>query len=561
MKKVKPDFEMKADTLYFIPLGGCGEFGMNMSLYGYNGKWIVVDCGMGFADDTVPGVDILLPDPSYAQTLGNDILGIIITHGHEDHIGALQHIWPRLKAPVYATPFTAERIRQDFSETPWGNQTKLYEIPADGKIDLEPFSIQTVNMAHSIPEARGLAITAGKSGTVFHTGDWKLDEDPIEGDVTDIAALKSLGDKGLLAVIGDSTNSGVPGVSGSERSVEKNLTEMFREFKNQIIISCFSTSVSRLHSIYTAAKKNGRQVVLVGRSLWAVDEIARKTGYLKNVPDFLDAEEAAFLPLSRVVYVCTGSQGEPRAALTRISNDDHKDVRVDEGDAVVFSSRIIPGNERVVERVKNRFLALGVEVITGHDAPIHVSGHPCRDELKQLYQWTRPLSVIPVHGERIQMERHADLAKECGVKHGIVPANGDVIEITANGLTKVGTVKSGVLAIEGNRIVPFDHEAILTRKRMMWNGSAVVTVVIDHKGKLLAPVRITALGLLDEASEADKGHLEDVENLVTEKLNEMPAVERQNDAVLSEAVRVTARRYFQEAFDRKPQTRVHLIRV
>lgn len=553
-------FKMKADTLYFIPLGGCGEFGMNMSLYGFNGKWIMVDCGMGFADDTVPGVDILLPDPEFAQKLGTDLLGIIITHGHEDHIGALQHIWPRLKAPVYATPFTAERIMDDFSETPWGGQAKLHVIAEDGKIDLAPFSIQTINMAHSIPEARGLAITAG-GGTVFHTGDWKIDHDPIEGDVTDEAALKALGDKGLWAVIGDSTNSAVPGVSGSEREVEKNLTEMFREFKNQIIISCFSTSVSRLHSIYTAAKKNGRQVALVGRSLWSVDDAARKTGYLKNVPDFLEAEEAAFLPLSRIVYVCTGSQGEPRAALTRVSNDDHKDVRVDEGDTVIFSSRIIPGNERAVERVKNRFLGLGVEVITGHDAPIHVSGHPCREELKQLYSWTKPVSVIPVHGERIQLERHADLAKECGVQHTEVPTNGDVFEITAQGVKKVAAVKAGILAIEGNRIVPFDHEAILTRKRMMWNGSAIVTVVVDDKGKLLAPVRITALGLLDEENDIDKGHLEDVENLVTEKLNELPAAERKNDAVLSEAVRVTARRYFQDIFDRKPQTRVHLIRV
>lgn len=555
-------FKMKDDALYFVPLGGCGIFGANMSLYGYRGQWIMVDCGMGFADETMPGVDILLPDPAFAQSLGDKLLGIVFTHGHEDHVGAVEKLWPRIRKPLYATKFTSERLRQAVSETTWGNEVKVNLVPLGGKLTLGPFEISFIDVAHSIPEACALAIKAGDLDPVLHTGDWKIDPAPILGRVTDEKALRALGDKNVLAVMGDSTNAMVPGHSGSEQSVADGLTELFSEFKEgAIAISCFSTNVARLCSISEAAHKNGRKVCLIGRSLWNADEAARNSGYLLDTPPFLDDEEADLYAIEKLVYVCTGSQGEPRAALARIASDDHKALRLHDGDVMIFSSRAIPGNERAIDRVKNRLYAKGVNIITDRDAPIHVSGHPYRDELKAMYSWVRPKFAIPVHGEQMQMEKHAELARECGVSAAIVPNNGQVIEITPTAMKMLGEVKSGMLAIEGNRIVAIDHEAILTRKRMMWNGSAVVTVVVDAKGKLMADPKVTALGLLDENSEHDADFFHNVVLEIKHKIKTLSPAEKSDDEVLSEAVRITARRFFQDNFDRRPQTRVHLVRI
>ncbi len=554
-------FNMDSEAIYCVPLGGCGVFGANMTLYGHKDQWIMIDCGMGFADETMPGVDILLPDPAFATTLGNKLLGIFFTHGHEDHIGAVDHLWPRLNVPLYATKFTMERLRQSLSEWTWGHQVKLHEVPQQGKLDIGPFQLEFIRMAHSIPEAKSIAISVKGIGTVLHTGDWKIDPDPVLGDLTDADALKRIGEEGVLAVVGDSTNAMVPGHSGSERDVLNNLTELFSEFDAQIAVTCFATNVGRIKSIYEAARANKRKVSLVGRSLWSVDEAARNSGYLHDVPPFLDGDAANIAGGENVVYICTGSQGEPRAALARVSNNDHPAMRLGEGDVMIFSSRTIPGNDRAVDRIKNRFLINGVNVISDRDAPIHVSGHPYRDELKQLYAWVKPKSVIPVHGEHMQQEKHADLARECGVPETFIPVNGDVIEITKEGLRPVGEVKSGILAIEGNRIVQVDNEAILTRKRMMFNGSAVVTVVMDGRGNLLSSPRITALGLLDETSDQDTPHLAAAEAEVAKALQNMPKNLRGSDDEVTELIRVTARRFFNERFDRKPQTRVHLIRV
>lgn len=560
-KLMTADFVMKPDALYFVPLGGCGFFGANMSLYGFNDQWIMIDCGMGFADDTMPGVDILLPDPSFATSLGDKLLGIVFTHGHEDHIGAVDHLWPRIKKPLYATGFTAERIRQDLEEVSWGNEAKLHAVDPKKPLKLGPFSIRFIDVAHSIPEAQALAITVDSIGTILHTGDWKIDADPVVGKLTDGPALKALGDEGVLAIVGDSTNAMVPGHSGSERTVSDNLAELFGEFSGAIVVSCFSTNVARIHSIYHAAQKCGRQVCLIGRSLWAVEDAARETGYMRGLPPFLDGDIARQLPSDKLVYICTGSQGEPRAALSRISNDDHPDLSLAPGDVVIFSSRTIPGNERAIERIKNRLYAMGVDIVTERDAPVHVSGHPYRDELKQMYEWTRPRFAIPVHGERMQMEKHGLLARECGVENAVIPENGKVIEITKDEINMIGAVKSGVLAIEGKRLVETNHEAILARKRIMWNGSLVVTAVVSAAGELKAPVQLTALGLLDENSELDAGYIDDVIKAVGDKIRSMPKDERRDDNLLSEAIRVTARRFFAERFDRKPQTRVHLVRV
>jgi len=556
------NFKMKSDSIYLAALGGCGVFGANMSLYGYQGKWIMVDCGLGFADDTMPGIDIVLPNPQFAASLGDDLLGIIITHSHEDHIGAIRHLWAKFKTPIYATKFNLARIEQAVSERPWGSETMLNEVPLGGNIKLDSFDIDFINMAHSVPQASSLAISVKDVGTILHTGDWKIDSNPVEGDVTDESSLKKLGDNNLLALVGDSTNAMVEGHSGSEIDVQKSLINLFSEFKAKIAITCFSTSVARISSISKAAKANGRYVCLVGRSLKNIDEIARNSGYLKGVLPFIDEEEAAGLSADKIVYICTGSQGEPRAALTRIANKDYKHVTLGKGDVVIFSSRNIPGNEKSINRVKNNFQSSGVSVVTSHDTLVHCSGHPYRDELKELYSWVKPKSSIPVHGEIMMQEKHYALAKECGVENILVPNNGDILEINKSGrLSIVDNIEVSALAVEGNRIIAIDHEAILMRKRIMYNGSAIVTIVIDDEGFLIAEPKVTALGLLDDASPLDIEYINEVIEEIKDSIEVMPDYMRSDDAKMSENIRITTRRFFKTKFELKPQTRVHLVRV
>ena len=548
------------DQLYFIPLGGCGIFGANFSLYGYAGKWIIVDCGMGFGDDTMPGVDIILPDLSFIKDIQDDIVAMVVTHGHEDHIGGIEHLWPKLKVPIYATPFTAGLLHKKLENVSWGNQVELKFLPDDDTVDLGTFKVTTIKMAHSIPEMRGLVIQS-EAGRILHTGDWKLDPQPIAGDVTDESALKELSKDPILALVGDSTNAMVPGHSGSEHKVHDCMIELFSEFQNRIVVTLFSSNVARLVSIAKAAYANDRHVCLVGRSLWRIHDVAQQCGYLDNVQEFIEAEDAAYLPKEKVVYVCTGSQGEPRAAMARIANNDHRSVDLDEGDVVMFSSRSIPGNEQSINRIKNRLLAKGVIVMTDHDADIHVSGHPYRDEIRTILDWVKPQYVLPVHGERMQMERHADLAEECGISAPVIPINGDVIAIDEDGLEKVGEVKNGMLALEGKRLVAIDHESILMRKRLMYHGTAVVTLVVDQSGALIADPKITALGLFDEDSHEDDEYILSAVQAVKKALENMPKNKRTVDYSMQETARIAARRYFESEFDRKPQTRVHLVRI
>jgi ribonuclease J len=547
--------------LYFIPLGGCGIFGANLSLYGTKGKWLMVDCGMGFGDDTMPGVDIILPDIRFLEDILEDVVGMVVTHGHEDHIGGIEHLWPRIKKPIYAAPFTIGLIAEKLAETSWGRKVSLHTLEDDTELELGPFLISTIKMAHSIPEMRSLKITAGDCGSLLHTGDWKLDPDPVAGDITDNQALQKLAADNLLAVVGDSTNAMVPGHSGSEAEVLHNMTELFSEFDGRIAVSCFSSNVARLVSISKAAVANNRHVCLVGRSLWRIERVARKCGYLDDVPDFIDADDAQYLSRNQVIYACTGSQGESRAALARIANNDHRSVKLEEGDVVMFSSRSIPGNEKAIDRLKNRLLGHKVTILTDRDAPIHVSGHPYRDEIRLMLDWVKPRYVLPVHGERMQMERHADLAEECGYTAPVIPMNGDIIEISEKGMSKVGEVPSGMLAIEGKRLVPVDHEAIQMRRRMMHHGSAVVTIVLDQSGRLMADPKVTAVGLFDEENEDDTRYSEEAAMAVREKLENMPKREGNSDYPVEEAARIAARRYFEAQFSKKPQTRVHLVRI
>ena len=554
--------EFNEDQLYFIPLGGCGVFGANLSLYGYGGKWLIVDCGMGFGDDTMPGVDIIVPNISFLKQIKDDILAMIVTHGHEDHIGGIEYLWPQIQAPIYATPFTAGLIHTKVSGKAWGNQVDIRFLPEDEPLKLDPFEIETIKMAHSIPEMRALNIKAGSEGYVLHTGDWKLDPNPVAGDVTDEGRLKELADLDILAVVGDSTNAMVPGHSGSEYTVEKNLTELFSTYKNKIFMTCFSSNVARLVSIAKAAAANDRHVSLVGRSLWRIEGVARQCGYLDGIEEFLDFEDAAYVPKEKIVYICTGSQGEPRAALSKVANGDHKVVDVVDGDVVLFSSRAIPGNEVSINRIKNRFLGKNIDIVTDRDEAIHVSGHPYQDEITQILEWVKPRYVLPVHGERMQMERHASLAEDCGIPAPVIPMNGDVCVIDRDGIEKIGEVPHGMLAVEGKRLVPVDHEAILMRKRLMYHGSVVVTLVMNDGGMLIADPKITAMGLFDDGDHMDDDTYTDgAIEAVKKGLSKLKDHNKNADHAIEEAARIAARRYFNTEFDKKPQTRVHLVRV
>lgn len=552
-------FKFDKDALYAVPLGGCGHFGANATLYAHQGKWLMVDCGMGFADETLPGVDLILPDLSFIEERRNDLVGIVVTHGHEDHIGAIEYLWTRLKCPVYGTPFTIGLLREKLAETRFGREVELVEFEPEDSFNLGPFQITPIAMAHSIPETVSLAIETG-AGILLHTGDWKIDPKPITPYLTDEKTLRALGERDLLAVVGDSTNAMVPGHSGSEGDLVQNFIELFSEFKNRIVVTCFSSNVARLDTIARAARKCGREVAIVGRSLWRIQGVAQDRGYLEGI-DFLNEKEAAQMPRDKIVLICTGSQGEARAALARISAGEHGAVDLDPGDVVLFSSRAIPGNEKSIHRVKNNLLAAGIHVISDREAPIHVSGHPYRDEMRMLYGWTRPKAVIPVHGERFQQERHADLARECGIENVVIPHNGAVIRIAPGALKIVGSVNAGLLALEGDRLVPVDHDAIQTRRRLMFSGSAVVTLVMNGKGDILAEPKISAMGLVDENSEIDSRLVEEAGEVVRKAVMSLTKEQRRTDDEVSETARIAARRYFQAQFDKKPQTRVHLVRI
>ena len=404
----------KTDELVFLPLGGSNEIGMNLNAYGFgpanDRKWILVDVGVTFGDHSTPGVDVIVPDPTFLE--GENILGIVLTHAHEDHIGALGWLWPRLKAPLYATPFTAYLIREKLRDAGIGDRVKLHEVPLGGTIDLDPFHIEMVTITHSTAEPNGLAITT-PLGLVLHTGDWKIDNDPVVGERTDVETIRRLGDEGVLAMVCDSTNVFVEGTAGSEGEVREALTELIGGLKGRVAVGCFASNVARLDSVIHAAEQAGRRVALAGRSMHRITAAAKSVGMLSDIKPFLSEEEARRWPADQLLYLCTGSQGEPRAALSRVAEGNHPFIKLGSGDHCIFSSRMIPGNELAIGRLQDALSERGVRIYTDRDHPgIHVSGHPCRDELRQMYQWARPHIAIPTHGMRRHIAEHALLAKE-----------------------------------------------------------------------------------------------------------------------------------------------------
>ncbi|MAX47564.1 MAG: MBL fold hydrolase [Rhodospirillaceae bacterium] len=544
------------DEFLFLPLGGTGEIGMNLNLYGHDEKWLMVDCGITFGDERTPGIDVIMPDPAFIEERIEDLCGLVLTHAHEDHLGAVQYLWPKLKCPIYATPFTAAVLRRKLTEVDFGRKVEIIEVPMSGTFDVGPFNIELITLTHSIPEPNALAIRTS-AGVVLHTGDWKLDPDPQVGPTTDEARLIAIGEEGVMAMVCDSTNSLNSGRSGSEGDVRKNLVDVVRDCQGGVAIACFASNVARLESAAKAAIACGRQPALAGRSLWRMNECARECGYLQDLPPFLNDEAASRLPAEKVLWICTGSQGEPRAALARIARGDHQNIKLGQGDTVIFSSREIPGNEVSIGELQNSLTELGCTIITANDAEIHASGHPNRDELADMYSWIRPQVAVPVHGEHRHLLAHARLAQSCQVPHGIVAQNGMLMSLTNNGAEVIDQVYSGRLAVDGDRLIPMDHGSIRQRKRLAQNGAAVVSIALDKSGRLADEAQLTLAGLLD----SDGPEWDDLLDLAEETVENLSKAQLKDDGQVVEAVRIALRRKLQAMTRRRPQVDVHLLRV
>ena len=546
------------NALYFVPLGGTGEIGMNLNVYGYAGDWLIIDCGVTFGDDTQPGIEVVMPDPGFIVERRDRLLGIVATHAHEDHIGAIPYLWTQLRCPIWATAFTASLLRAKLAEAGLADQVRITVVPLSGRFTIGPFNLELITLTHSIPEPNAIALRT-PVGTVLHTGDWKFDPDPLIGATADETALRRIGDEGVLALIGDSTNALRPGVSGSEADLRRSLTELIGRYDARVAVACFASNVARLETIARAAAVHGREVALVGRSLWRIDKAARENGYFADLPRFLTEDEAGYIPRGRIVLICTGSQGEPRSALARIAREDHPHIVLETGDVVIFSSRIIPGNEKAINRLQNGLVRFGVEIVTEEDHFVHVSGHPARDELVRMYQMVRPRVAIPVHGEARHLIAHAQLAGECQVQQPLVIQNGDVVRLAAAGASVVDEVAVGRLASDGRGLLPLNGTALKDRRRVTFNGTAVATLVLDRYGRLAAPVTMSVIGVVERgAADAATPALR---SAVERAVDELPTGSRRDDEAVRDAVRRALRRTLNERFGKRPLVEIHLVRI
>jgi ribonuclease J len=545
-----------AGSFVFVPLGGTGEIGMNFNLYGCDGAWIAVDCGMGFSGPESPEAEILLPDPAFIVGQGKALRGLVITHAHEDHIGGVARLWPQLRCPVYATPFTAAILRRKLTEAGLVRDVKLHIIKPGGSFEIAPFSLRYIPMTHSTPEMQALVVKTSY-GTILHTGDWKFDPGPVVGRVSDEAALQALGDEGVLAIVSDSTNAMVEGHSGSEAEVAKSLKKLVADLPGKIAITCFASNVARVSSVISAGEAAGRHVALVGRSLGNYVAAAQEAGYLKNVPDFIPDEDMGRIPDENLLMLVTGSQGEPRSAMARIAADTHRYAVLGEGDTAIFSSRTIPGNERAITAVQDALVRRGVEVITDEDEFTHVSGHPARDELKKLYKLVRPKYLVPTHGEWRHLSAQAALAEDEGIT-ALLLENGDVLQFGPGKPEVVDSVPTGRLAVDGERIVPLKGGVLSARRRMLFNGVVVGSAVMDGNGRLRGPARVTAPGLLEEG---DGLLRQQIEAEFAELLTDLPSGLRNQDAALTDAARAGLRRIIGKRFGKRPIAEAHILRI
>lgn len=553
------------DELVFLPLGGSNEIGMNFNLYGYGPphrrKWIVVDLGVTFGDQTTPGVEIILPDPEFIAEHADDILGIVLTHAHEDHIGAVAWLWPRLKAPLYATPFTAFLLREKLREADLLDAAPITEVPLGGSFRLGPFELELITLTHSIPEPNAVAIRT-PLGTVLHTGDWKIDPDPLTGEATDEAAIRRLGDEGVLAMVCDSTNVFVDGEAGSEAEVRATLAPLIAGLSGGVAAACFASNVARMDTIIRAAEAAGRRVSLVGRSMIRMAAAARHVGLLADVAPFLTDAEARRHPKEEVLLLCTGSQGEPRAALARIADGSHPHVSLGAGDAAIFSSRIIPGNEIPIRNLQNKLADRGVRLYTERDHPgIHVSGHPCRDELGRMYQWARPHIAVPTHGERRHLLEHAALARDLQVPETVAPRNGDMVRLAPGRPEVIDEVPAGRLYVDAGVVTAEHGEALRERRHAAFNGALSVSVALDGRGRIASPPRIRALGMPGDDDYPLAEALADLADEAEALLRRMSADEREDDHAVESALSRTVKKGAFRIWKRRPVVETMVLRV
>jgi ribonuclease J len=552
-----------SDELVFAPLGGVGEIGMNLAIYGlgdeHRRQWIAVDFGVAFADDALPGIDLILPDIRYLVEERRNLLGLVLTHAHEDHFGALLDLWPRLQLPVYATPFTAALLQAKRESEPGAPEIPVNIVPLGGRFTLGPFDIELVSMAHSIPESNGLIIRT-PLGAVLHTGDWKIDPTPPIGPPTDEARLRAFGDEGCLALIGDSTNAYREGRSPSESDVAKVLAELIRTAPARVAVTTFASNVARLRAVAEAAAACEREVVVVGRAMERIALVARETGYLDGIQDFRSVDVYGHLPPDKVVALCTGSQGEPRAALSRIAQDDHPEVAFSRGDRLIFSSRAIPGNEKAVMRVINGLVDQGIEVITDRTHLVHVSGHPRVDELKDMMAWVRPQILIPVHGEALHMAEHAALARRSGIGKVVVCRDGELVRLAPGIPGKIDEVPAGRIYKDGSLLVSAEERTVADRRRLGFAGVVSVALALSARGELIGDPAVTLTGI----PEADAlGHkIEDIAyDAAVEAFESMPRARRRDPEAVGEAVRRAVRAALSAAWNKKPTCHVHVLEV
>ena len=549
------------EELLFCPLGGSGEIGMNMNLFAYGKpsehKWIMVDIGVTFADDTLPGIDLIYPDPGFIVDKKNDLLGIILTHAHEDHIGAIAHLWPKLKCKIFATPFTAILIKEKFKENHIDITNHLKIVQLNGNLTLGPFKIEYITLTHSILEPNGLRIET-PAGVILHTGDWKIDDEPLIGGKMNSDRLKEIGRDGVLAMICDSTNVFSTGKSGSELDVRKSMLNIMSSLKKRIIITSFASNVARMETAFYCAEKTGRQISLVGRSMHRIFKAARQCGYLKNIIEPIDPREAKNISREKIVYLCTGSQGEPMGAMMRISNYTHPDILIEKNDAVIFSSKIIPGNEKKLYKLHNQLIKNGIEVISEDSEFVHVSGHPNREDLKEMYNWVKPECVIPVHGEHRHMIEHINFAKEMKVPNPVQVENGDIVKLSPGNPHVFDKAPSGRLYLDGNVSVEEDSQSIKDRKNLSANGYLEVTILIKSKSSIHKTPILTFRGIpVIDVDEFTYG----LEEVIEKTTRTFSIGNKKQEHNLIDALKIVCRRYTKEMTGKKPFTNINLVQI
>ncbi|MGN6769651.1 MAG: ribonuclease J [Rhizobiaceae bacterium] len=552
-----------SNELVFVPLGGVGEIGMNLALYGYGPatarEWIIVDCGVTFPTPELPGVDLVLPDTRFIEEKVSSLHGMVITHAHEDHYGAVLDIWPRLGGiPVWMTPFTAGLLGAKRASEPGSPQVPVKIYNAGERFTVGPFEIEAIAVNHSIPEPVSLAITS-PAGTVVHTGDWKIDPEPTIGPLIDETRFRAIGDRGVLALVCDSTNALREGESPSEEAVAKSLARLIAEAPGRVAVTTFSSNVGRIRSVAEAARDAGRKVMVMGRSLKRVIDVASEIGYLEGLPEFMDEDEYGLTPRAELVILCTGSQGEPRAALAKLARDEFKNVSLAKGDTVIFSSRVIPGNEKAILSIKNGLIDQGVQVIEDADALVHVSGHPRRNELRRMYEWLRPRIAVPVHGEAAHLVAHAELARATGVSDVPRVRDGDMVRLSPGKAEVIDQVPFGRVYKDGKLIGGDEAVGLKERRKLSFAGHVAVNVVLDDGYEMAGDPDLAAIGLPKEDASG-----ENFEELLVDAavgaIDSIPRQRRRDLDLVSDAVRRAVRAAANEAWGKKPIVTVFVTR-